>query len=90
MEGLFYPSAKPNFWTPENTPSKGLWYWVELPALLKTSGAFHHLYGLARLENTQAAAPHSNASPSLPNNHFSYMLTWGALGISLLVIFCLI
>ncbi|CAL5222265.1 g4603 [Coccomyxa viridis] len=38
VEGVIRESEKPSSFVPENSPSKGEWYWVDVPAMARAAG----------------------------------------------------
>jgi surfeit locus 1 family protein len=81
-------SDRPGWFTPDNRPEQGLWYWYDLPALERALGrqllpvvveadATPNLGGLPIGGRTRA---------ELPNNHLQYAITWYGLAAGLLVI----
>ena len=38
VEGVIRESEKPSSFVPENSPTKGEWYWVDVPAMARAAG----------------------------------------------------
>jgi surfeit locus 1 family protein len=79
---------RPGWFTPDNRPEQGLWYWYDL-------GALERAFGLQLLPVVVEAdaTPNPGGLPiggrtrsELPNNHLQYAITWYGLAAGLLVI----
>ncbi len=83
------PDAKPGWFTPDNQPERGQWFWVDLPAMAKAM----------KVEGALAFYVDADATPGaglpvggqtvidLPNNHLQYAITWYALAVALIVVY---
>jgi surfeit locus 1 family protein len=82
VEGLLRlpPAEKPGWFTPDNRPAAGEWFWVDLGAIAAAQG----LIGAAPFYLDTAGAP-----PPLPNDHLQYAITWFSLAAAALVIYVL-
>jgi surfeit locus 1 family protein len=90
MSGIarYRGADRPGWFTPDNRPAQGLWYWYDLPA-------FEAALGLELLPVVieADATPNPGGLPiggqtrtELPNNHLQYVITWYGLAAGLLVI----
>jgi surfeit locus 1 family protein len=92
VEGLLriVPSARPNWFVPDNDCAKNYWFWIDGPAIARC-------FGLGRLLPVYMAAgptPNPGGFPKggvthteLPNDHLSYAITWYALAAGLVVVY---
>lgn len=90
IEGLVRKISAPGFFTPDNAPEKGDWYYFDIPALRT------HL-GLKSLPNyvvDAGPAPNEGGYPvggqtiiRPVNRHLEYALTWYGLAVVLVVIY---
>ena len=79
-----------NFVTPDNTPSQGLWYWRDVPAMAASLGVTDAAPTFLMLEKPapQGFGPTPAPIPAdIPNNHLQYALTWFGLALSLLGVY---
>jgi len=79
-----------NFLTPANTPSQGLWYWRDVPAMAASLGATDAAPTFLMLEKPapQGFGPTPAPIPAdIPNNHLQYALTWFGLALALLGVY---
>jgi surfeit locus 1 family protein len=79
---------RPSWFTPDNRPEQGLWYWYDLPTLERTLGL-----KLLPVVVEADASPSPGGLPiggqtrtELPNNHLQYAITWYGLAAGLFVI----
>ena len=79
---------RPGWFTPDNKPRQGLWYWYDLPALEGALGV-----ELLPVVVEADARPNPGGLPvggrtrtALPDNHLHYAITWYGLAAGLLVI----
>jgi surfeit locus 1 family protein len=80
-------SDRPGWFTPDNRPEQGLWYWYDLPALQDVLGL-----QLLPVVIEADASPNPGGLPiggqtrtELPNNHLQYAITWYGLAAGLFV-----
>jgi surfeit locus 1 family protein len=94
VEGLLRlpPRARPNWFVPDNQPSRNRWFWIDLPRMAAVDG----LQRVAPYYVDADATPNPGGWPRggltrvrLPNNHLQYALTWFSLAVALLVIYVL-
>lgn len=94
VEGLLRlpPRGKPNWFVPDNDPSRNRWFWIDLPKMAAADG----LKRVAPFYVDADARPNPGGWPQggltrvrLPNNHLQYALTWFSLAVALLVIYVL-
>jgi surfeit locus 1 family protein len=86
------PTARPNWFLPDNRPDLNYWFWVDLAAM----AAADHLDRVAPFYIDADATPNPGGWPkggvtrlTLPNNHLQYAITWFSLAIALIVIYVL-
>jgi surfeit locus 1 family protein len=86
------PTARPNWFLPDNRPDLNYWFWVDLPAI----AAADNLDRVAPFYIDADATPNPGGWPKggvtrlkLPNNHLQYAITWFSLAIALIVIYVL-
>jgi surfeit locus 1 family protein len=84
------PAAKPTFFLPDNRPDLNLWFWVDLPAMVKAAG----VTDVAPFYIDADTTPNPGGWPQggitrleLPNDHLQYAITWFCLAIALVVIY---
>ncbi len=92
VEGLLRGSQKRSWLVPENEPDKGVWFYVDVPAMARWAG-------LSRVRPyyiEAGPAPNPGGYPiggqsrtELPNNHLQYAITWYSFAVSLTVIYVL-
>jgi len=86
------PTARPNWFLPDNRPDLNYWFWVDLSAM----SAVDKLNEVAPFYIDAAATPNPGGWPkggvtrlTLPNNHLQYAITWFSLAVALIVIYVL-
>jgi surfeit locus 1 family protein len=86
------PRGKPNWFVPDNDPSRHRWFWVDLKAMAAADG----LRRVMPFYVDADATPNPGGWPrggltrvSLPNHHLQYALTWFSLAVALLVVYVL-
>jgi surfeit locus 1 family protein len=86
------PTARPNWFLPDNRPDLNYWFWVDLPAM----AAADNLDRVAPFYIDADATPNPGGWPKggvtrlkLPNNHLQYAITWFSPAIALIVIYVL-
>ncbi|MFQ5346869.1 MAG: SURF1 family protein [Rhodothalassiaceae bacterium] len=84
------PSRK-GWFTPENVPAEGRWYWCDLDAMARAAGLVEVLPVLVEAEASAPGGwPQGGVTRlDIPNRHLQYALTWYALALVLLVIYIL-
>jgi surfeit locus 1 family protein len=86
-----YPRGRATF-DPENDAAANLWYWWDVPAMLKASALPEGLkpfpYVVQLLPGAAAGAFPQPEEPQarLANNHLGYAITWFGLALTLLVV----
>jgi surfeit locus 1 family protein len=78
-DGYLRASERGGEFTPANTPEKGQWFTVDIPAI----AAAH------KIERVRPWRLVVGAPPELPNDHLQYDVTWYSLGFALVVIYSL-
>jgi surfeit locus 1 family protein len=87
---LRVPGGKPSWFTPDNAPDQGAWFYVDPAAMSKAArvGTVLPFYVDAD------ATPGSGAYPvggqtllDLPNNHLQYAITWYLLAVALVIVY---
>ena len=80
---------RPGWFTPDNQPAAGVWYWYDMPALSRALGL-----ELLPVVVEADATPNPGGLPvggltrtELRNNHLQYAFTWYALALALVVIY---
>ncbi|RMD89655.1 MAG: SURF1 family protein [Alphaproteobacteria bacterium] len=84
------PSRK-GWFTPENVPAAGRWYWRDLDAMARAAGLGEVLPVFVEAEASAPGGwPQGGVTRlDIPNHHLQYALTWYALALVLLVIYIL-
>jgi len=92
LQGLLLRPAPQGWMQPANNPAKGEWYNVDLAAMSESA----HRSPFLPYVLSADATPNEGGLPvggqmrlDLPNDHFSYAVTWFALAGALLVIYVL-
>lgn len=90
IEGLARtaPRKKPSFLVPDNDPAGNVFYWKDLPAMIRAAGLEQKdVYSFYVDAN---GAPNPGGLPvggvtliDLPNNHLQYAVTWYGLALAL-------
>jgi len=93
VEGLLRGSQKHYWLVPDNEPNNNVWFYVDVPAMVKWAG-LKDAHGSYYIE--AGPAPNPGGLPiggqshiDLPNNHLQYALTWYSFAVSLSVIYFL-
>ena len=89
IEGIIRAPQNPGWFTPDNDPASGQWYWIDLVTLSLEAGvAFSPVIIEAGLGLDPSALPIGGQTRvDLPNDHLQYAMTWFGLAIVLLVSF---
>ena len=89
IEGIIRAPQNPGWFTPDNDPASGQWYWIDLVTLSLEAGvAFSPVIIEAGLGLDPSALPIGGQTRiNLPNDHLQYAMTWFGLAIVLLVSF---
>jgi surfeit locus 1 family protein len=79
-----------SYFQPVDDPARGRWFGWDLPAMADAIG--HHLLPIVLFASptpgTAATLPHVEPlTPSLPNNHLGYAITWYGLAVALLGVY---
>ena len=89
IEGIIRTPQNPGWFTPDNNPASGQWYWIDLATLSLETGV-----GLSPVIIEAGLGPDPSALPiggqtyiNFPNDHLQYALTWFGLATVLLVSF---
>lgn len=84
--GLVRGNFEKEFFTPDNDPSKGQWYWVDIPAM--TSGMAEALpVVLFAPDDGNKILIGGQGVPVLPNDHLQYAFFWFVMAFTLSVIY---
>lgn len=94
VTGIARRPVKPNWFTPDNLPSRNQWYWVDVAAMAADLSERAGIDQVAPLLIEAGPEPNPGGLPvggrtrvELPNNHLQYALTWYALAATLVVIY---
>jgi surfeit locus 1 family protein len=86
------PAAKPSWFMPDNSPDRGYWFWMDLPAMAAAGG----LTNVAPFYIQADATPNPGGWPKgttvaapLANDHLQYAIIWFSLAVAALVIYLL-
>jgi surfeit locus 1 family protein len=92
LTGLLRRKPKAGMFTPENQPSRNMWYWADVDSLLASiprAAALKPVNGLVQALPSGKGQSWPRPVPpdpsAIPNNHLQYALTWFALAVVLLV-----
>lgn len=85
------PVDKPSFIVPDNEPAKNIFYWKDLPAMIRTAGLageeVYPFYVDADDTPNPGGLPVGGVTRiNLPNNHLHYAVTWYGLAFALVVV----
>jgi surfeit locus 1 family protein len=86
------PAEKPSFFLPDNRPDLNLWFWVDLPAMVKAAAiadAVPYYIDADKTPNPGGWPKGGDTRLELPNDHLQYAITWFSLAIALIVIYVL-
>jgi surfeit locus 1 family protein len=86
------PAEKPSFFLPDNRPDLNLWFWVDLPAMVKAADiadAAPYYIDADKTPNAGGWPKGGVTRLELPNDHLQYAITWFSLAIALIVIYVL-
>jgi surfeit locus 1 family protein len=92
ISGLLRAPQARNMFTPEDDPQRGLWYTIDAARIVAALG----IEGAAPFVLQQDPGPEASAegllrtqteAVDIPNNHFSYAVTWFSLAVALAVVF---
>ena len=87
------PVEKTSWFTPENDPARGEWFWIDLPALARAAGVAEALpfyIEASAAPNLGGFPVGGQANTSLPNDHLQYAITWFSLAGALAVIYLIL
>jgi surfeit locus 1 family protein len=91
LTGLLRRKPRAGMFTPANQPSRNIWYWADVDALMASLEPAAGLKPVDGIVLALASGPASWPKPvppglsAIPNNHLQYALTWFALAGALLV-----
>jgi surfeit locus 1 family protein len=87
LTGVVRKSEEKRYFTPDNDPGRGLWFWMDHAALGEACRGLH--YGV-RLDAVRSEDPKRDEPPVggqtvyyVPNNHVTYIATWYGLTLAL-------
>lgn len=86
------PATKPSWFTPDNRPDRGFWFWLDLPAMAAADGLAEAapFYIEADATPNPGGWPKGSATvPALPNDHLQYAITWFSLALAAIIVFVL-
>jgi surfeit locus 1 family protein len=95
IEGVLRVVHPPRGWfLPVNRPSDDYWFYVDIPVMaaaarLPLARVLPYVVEVGPAANPGGLPVGGQTDPSLPNNHFEYLVTWYALAVALLVIYVL-
>jgi surfeit locus 1 family protein len=92
VAGIVRRQPVPGWFTPDNQPASGVWYWIDLPTMAKTAGleAVAPVYLEADATANPGGLPIGGQTRwQLPNDHLQYAITWYALAVAAVVIYIL-
>ncbi|THH19033.1 hypothetical protein EW146_g2044 [Bondarzewia mesenterica] len=84
VRGMLRDSQARNYFTPDNHPEKGEWYWADLNAMAEYAGGENANVQQVLVEEIFGKA----AVVDVRNAHASYVVTWYALSAFTTVMFC--
>ena len=87
LTGVVRKSEQKRYFTPDNDPARGLWFWMDHAALAAAARGLHYD---VRLDATRSSDPRRDEPPVggqtvyyVPNNHVTYIATWYGLTLAL-------
>lgn len=92
IDGILRVPSKPSWLQPKNDPDEGNWYNIDLPAMAATDqlGQFLPFVLDAGSSDQDDQYPIGGQTRlTLPNDHFSYAVTWFSLAIVVVIIYFL-
>lgn len=88
VTGILRWPSQPGLFTPDNDPARGLWYWVDIPAMARAADLARPapvvIESLRNPADPEALPVGGQTIVRLPNNHLQYAVTWYALAAALL------
>lgn len=90
IQGLLRLSGKPGLFSPANNPAKGEWYGVDVPAIAaadQLDGVLPYVLEADEMPNEGGFPIGGQTQLTLPNDHFSYAVTWYSFAAILLIIY---
>lgn len=92
IEGILRNPGVQGRFTPENSPRKNAWFWLDMELVAAERGLEELSYYIlqAAADPGSPGPPRGSTSgPYVANNHFGYMLTWFSLALTLALIFAI-
>jgi surfeit locus 1 family protein len=98
LEGVLRLGAKANAYTPDNEPTRDVWYWPDLKAMgdtmmIQSSGEGYYV-ALKQVNPLATGTPSANpyadskgANQIPPERHLGYALTWWGFGLALIGVY---
>jgi surfeit locus 1 family protein len=88
VTGILRWPQRPSYFTPDNHPDRGQWYWADVQAMARAADLAHPAPAVIEA-GRDAAAPDrlpvgGQTIVDVPNNHLQYAITWYALAAVLL------
>lgn len=90
LDAVLRAGGRPSPWTPDNDPAKGVWHYLDVPAMAKQA----KLKDVKSFVVEAGPAPNPGGYPvggqtrtALTNNHLQYAITWYALAVALLSVY---
>ena len=90
IHGILRVPTKPSWVMPNNDPIKGNWYSIDLPSMAAADKLGDFLPYILEADDTANVGGFpigGQTRLTLPNDHFSYALTWYSFAIILLIIY---
>lgn len=92
VTGMLHKGEVPGWFTPENDPDRNLWFWIDVPDMLKSysNNGLTSFYIRALAKQNQADFPvPGEKEVKYRNDHLQYAVIWYSLAIILIVIYVL-
>lgn len=86
VSGIARGNFTRNFFTPDNNPPKGDWYWVDIPAMAADLTAVLPVVIFAPADENKILIG-GQGVPALPNDHLQYAFFWYIMAFTLLMIY---
>jgi len=91
VTGILHTAFEKNYFTPENTIEKQIWYWIDLPAIKKyfDLGVLSEIIVFSDLKEKEQYPVGQQLVMKIANNHLQYACFWFAMAAIMMMIYFL-